>query len=339
MNLRESLIPTNSRRGSLVRASGARILRPAQRLRERLRHQGVDKETSDEERKLKQSWAGHAPDMLDRYLVTGYQDPRINAQSILARHFFVAKLFGSEFDTLMAEELAFCVEMNEAVRRRAAELGVQMGVFLDPEKYAAVQQVSDVIADRVATFQERWRAALAARTAEPISVLEFACGSANDYRALVDYGLADYIDYTGVDLNEKNIHNAKERFPHVNFEVASILQLPYADRGFDYVLAFDIFEHLSLSSFERALGEAMRTSGKGLVLSFFIMSDAPEHTERPKRNYHWNELSAPTVADFLRTRYSSVQVTHIPTLLREKFGYAHSYNKKAYTIIAEGPRR
>src|ERR1700759_3721973 len=63
-----------------------------------------------EEAKLRGVWAGYRQDMLERYLVSGYQDPRINAQSILARHTLVRALFGDDFEPLMREELAFAVE-------------------------------------------------------------------------------------------------------------------------------------------------------------------------------------------------------------------------------------
>jgi ubiquinone/menaquinone biosynthesis C-methylase UbiE len=297
-----------------------------------------DEATRAEEKKLRKSWAKFTPDVLEEYLVTGYQNPRINAQSILARHFFVRHLFGSEFDELMKEELEFCVDANEAIRQRARELGVEMGAFTDPGKRAAVQRVCEVIADRERTFERRWQEALAGKAAtKPISVLEFACGSANDYRSFADYGLARFLRYTGVDLNELNIANAKRRFPGVKFEVGSILSLPYRDGAFEYVLAFDIFEHLSLSAMDDAMDEAIRLAGKGLVLGFFIMISAPEHNERPRAKYHWNELSAGKIEEKLRKRFAEVQVIHLQSFLKENYGFARYYNKKAYTIIAQSP--
>jgi ubiquinone/menaquinone biosynthesis C-methylase UbiE len=294
--------------------------------------------TADEVGKLKKSWAKYSPETLEDYLVSGYQNPRINAQSILARDFFVHQLFGAEFDELMQEELRFSVESNEAIRLRAKELGVTMGAFADPEKRAAVEQASAVIADREQVFEGRWNTALRGRSATPISVLELACGSANDYRSFANYGIAPFLDYTGVDLNETNIANATRRFPGVKFEVGSILELPYQDRSFDYVLAFDIFEHLSIASMEKAMAEATRLARKGLVLAFFIMVDAPDHNERPRGDYHWNELSASKIADKLRETFTDVQVTHLPTFLKQEYGYNHYYNKKAWTIIAQDRR-
>ena len=332
MGIVDSLAPAGSRRRAVVGRPARGLVRYVSKLNAGARQPAA---AHDEERKLKQSWAAYSPETLEAYLVSGYQNPRINAQSIIARHFFVRQLFGSEFDELMQEELRFCVETNEAIRRRAADIGVTMGVFTDPDKRAAVERVCAVIADREQVFERKWRDALAAKSAEPISVLELACGSANDYRSLANYGIARFLDYTGVDLNEKNIANAKARFSGVDFEVGSILDLPYDDGSFDYVLAFDIFEHLSLAAMEQAMSEAIRLARKGLVLAFFIMTDAPQHNQRTKRSYHWNELSASKIEEMLRSAFPYTQSRHIPTFLKQNFDYGHYYNKKAYTIFAQ----
>ena len=332
MGIVDSLAPAGSRRRAVVGGPARELVRYVSKLNLGARQPAA---AHDEESKLKQSWAAYSPETLDAYLVSGYQNPRINPQSIIARHFFVRQLFGSEFDDLMQEELRFCVESNEALRQRAAEMGVTMGVFTNPDKRAAVERVCAVIADREQIFERRWREALAAKSAEPISVLELACGSANDYRSLASYGIARFLDYTGVDLNDKNIANAKARFASVDFEVGSILDLPYDDRSFDYVLAFDIFEHLSLPAMEQAMSEAVRLARRGLVFAFFIMTDAQEHNQRLKRSYHWNELSASKIEEMLRAEFPHTQSRHIPTFLKQNFDYGHYYNKKAYTVVAE----
>ena len=72
-----------------------------------------------EETKLRRAWAGYRQDMLGHYLVSG------------------------------REELAWVVELNDAIRVRAVELGVTMRVTLKPDRYADVQRVTEVIADRV----------------------------------------------------------------------------------------------------------------------------------------------------------------------------------------------
>lgn len=283
-----------------------------------------------------QTWSLGDADMLDRYLVSGYQNPRINVQSILIRHFLISKLFGSDLEQLAEEEVRFAVVLNELLRQRALALGVTMGSFLNPAKHAAVRRVDQVIAERQTEFEERWRAELADRTLKSIRVLEFACGSANDFRAFVGYGLAGHLDYVGVDLTSKNIENALRRFPHAQFQVGNILDLPYADASFDFVIASDIFEHLAQQEMERALDEACRIARRGVLLTFFNMSDAPEHMVQRRRAYHWNRLSRPRIETQLRRRFSSLITIPVAAWLQERFDYPHSYNAHAYTIIAEG---
>ncbi|MQA01405.1 MAG: methyltransferase domain-containing protein [Streptosporangiales bacterium] len=286
-----------------------------------------------ENRTLKESWADKDPNALENYLVSGFQNPQVNAQSIIARHHLIRQLFGNRYEDLMRAELEHCVEATKALRRRAKELDVRMGSFLKDHKRAGVLEVSEVIADWQDTYEKEWAAALADRKAKPLSVLEFACGSANDYRYFDSYGIARFLDYTGVDLNDKNVANARRRFPTVNFEVGSVLHLPHKSRSFDYVVAFDIFEHLSLEAMEQAVREACRLAKKGMVLTFFSMVDEPEHMVRPRRKYFWNRLSMPKVRELVGESFASIEVMKIRDLMNDEFGFPYSYNKNAWTFI------
>lgn len=283
---------------------------------------------------LRRTWSLGSSEMLDAYLVSGYQNPRLNVQSILLRHALIRHLFGLQFEELMNEELRFATTLNDALRVRASELGVTMGSYLDPERYAGVQRVEEAIAPMEREFESRWRTALAARDVAPISVLELACGSANDYRAFDAYGLAPYLDYLGVDLTAKNIANARRRFPAVRFEVGDILDLPHPDGSFDLVIASDIFEHLSPHALERALDEVARLSRRGAVLNFFNMGEQPEHDVERRRAYYWNRLSRPLIAARLGRTFRSLNVIPIGTWLLDRYSYAHTYNANAYTIQA-----
>ncbi len=84
------------------------------------------------------AWASKTPDKLRNYLVSGTQDPRINIQSILTRHFLIRALFGSRFDPLQEQELRHAVQLN-------------------PDRVNE-QPVSE---ERKNEYQGRWRAALA----------------------------------------------------------------------------------------------------------------------------------------------------------------------------------
>jgi SAM-dependent methyltransferase len=329
----KAMLPAGSRRRAAAAGTVNRLWPAPQR-----RPTAAPPRLRTEEAKLRGVWAGYREDMLERYLVSGYQDPRINAQSILARHTLVRALFGSEFDSLMREELAWAIELNEAIRVRAAELGVRIRPTLNPDRYADVQRVTEVIADRVPEFGKRWQDALADRQVARLSVLEFACGSANDYRAFADYGIARFLDYTGVDLNETNIANARRRFPDVKFRVGSVLSLPQPDRSVDYVIGFDIMEHLSLPAMQSAMGAAVRICRRGVCFAFFRMDEVPEHVDKPRGNYHFNLLSAPQVRQDMARRFGTVQLIRIADMLKDNFGYAHSYNRRAYSLLTEKPK-
>jgi ubiquinone/menaquinone biosynthesis C-methylase UbiE len=328
-------------RGSRRRATVARAVRRASsvivetRNRVRLPKEGMPRE----EAKLRGVWSRYDPEILEVYLVSGYQDPRLNAQSILARHTLVRAIFGPRFDELMREELAHAAELNDAIRLRAKELGVPLTATMNRERLAVVRQVMEVIADRVDVFADRWCTALASEQAPRLRVLEFACGSANDYRSFVDYGIARFLDYTGIDLNETNIANAKRRFPDVDFCVASILSLTEPDASVDYVIGFDILEHLSLQAMDTALTTAVRMARRGLYFAFFRMDEVAEHQEEPRGEYHYNLLSAPVMRRYLQERYTQVQLIHIASMFKQEYGfaYSHEYNRRAYSLIAEGP--
>jgi SAM-dependent methyltransferase len=288
-----------------------------------------------EERLLRWTWATQPADSLDEYLVVGWQNPRINVQSILIRHELIRRLFGDDEGDreAMRAELALAVELNEAVRLEAQLTGTTVKAFFNPRRLDRIREVGRVIADREIRYRDHWRALLATRTAERLSVLELACGSANDYRAFADYGLAPFLDYTGIDLNPKNIANARRRFPDVRFNVGSALDIEQADGSVDVVLASDLLEHLPLASVDRVIAEASRVARSAVILSFFNMAEIPEHLDRPVAAYHWNRLSRARIEAALAAHFPRVRVTPIHAWLQQEFGYDRTYNKYAFTIV------
>ncbi len=71
-----------------------------------------------ETKKLVQSWARHEPGMLRDYLVSGVEDPRLNLQSILTRHFLVRGLAAEPPAQLIEQEVRFSAAMNLLVQMR-----------------------------------------------------------------------------------------------------------------------------------------------------------------------------------------------------------------------------
>ena len=65
-----------------------------------------------ESEKLARSWAQHDAGLLRDYLVAGVEDPRLNLQSVLSRHFLARALTGERFSALMEQEYRFAAAMN-----------------------------------------------------------------------------------------------------------------------------------------------------------------------------------------------------------------------------------
>jgi ubiquinone/menaquinone biosynthesis C-methylase UbiE len=188
------------------------------------------------------------------------------------------------------------------------------------------------------TFLGLWRQALAASSQgiaaarQKISVLEPACGSANDYRFLDAYGIAPWLDYTGIDLCSKNIENALALFPNTRFEVGNAFCLAAPDNAFDLVFVHDLFEHFSITGLETAVSELCRITRWGMCVGFFNMDEIPEHLVRPLDEYHWNTLSMARMKELFLQHGFTAQVLHVGTFLRQRAGYGQTHNPNAYTF-------
>ena len=66
----------------------------------------------EDNRRLNAAWQRHDAAFLDTYLVRGVEDPRINIQSILTRHFLIGELFAQRYAVIMDHELYFALTVN-----------------------------------------------------------------------------------------------------------------------------------------------------------------------------------------------------------------------------------
>jgi ubiquinone/menaquinone biosynthesis C-methylase UbiE len=333
--------------------------------------------------KLERSWMRHDSDKLRHYLVAGVEDPRINAQSILSRHFLLQASCGENLQKLMDQEHRFGAVMNwllkllrysseteelaavlYALRRGAdnaegieiplcilqsfASLPVVACGFHVPNYIESLLEHSTLVSGKLQvhpasldTFQGLWNAALEQHlaAAKPVAssparptVLEPACGSANDYRFLDAYGLTRVLHYSGMDLCEKNVLNARALFPGAHFACGNAFALPFPDKSFDLCFVHDLFEHLSPEGMEQAIVEICRVAREGICVGFFNMHEIPEHKVVPDEDYYWNDLS------LVRTRESFAQlgfrgqVIHVGTFLRDRVGCVETHNPNAYTF-------
>jgi len=317
---------------------------------------------------LIRSWMRHDRVTLCDYLVVDVEDPRINMQSILTRHFLIKRLFGERFDELMEHELRFSMVINWLLRLlkkqvNASQLQAVLGTLLAEEDNAEGLEIPSYISETfstlrlpnyicdllnwtpvetteapvpeylMSTFQRIWQEVLVGEQSQHISVLEPACGSANDYRFIEAFGIARLVDYTGFDLCEKNIRNAKQMFTNIRFKVDNALEINEENNAFDYCFVHDLFEHLSIEAMEVAISEICRVTRQGICIGFFNMHNGNQHIVKVIGDYHWNKLSMGKTKAIFERHASVVEVIHIDKFLTSKFGCIDTHNKGAYTFV------
>ena len=340
--------------------------------------------------KLVRSWAQHDPSWLGSYLVAGVEDPRVNVQSILTRHFLIRELSGDSYNDLMTQEYRFAAALNWLLKlgrpipdaqemasilfalKRGADNaeGMELPLFLVqtfanlpcvandcsiPNYIEAFLSLQGLPPDWLKTaqpilntFQGLWRQTLSTelcvlppstpglfQRSDPethASLLEPACGSANDYRFLAAYGIAPWFDYTGFDLCAKNIENARALFPLIRFEPGNVFDMKAPDKSYDLCILHDLLEHFSLEGMHTAVEEICRVTRRGICLGFFQMDEIRDHVVRPTEDYYWNLLSMRKMRELFTQRGFTAQVIHIGTFLDHQVGCEETHNPNAYTF-------
>jgi len=272
----------------------------------------VEKWLREETAALVDAWAPKGKDELRVYLVQGLQDPRISIQKILVRHFLTNALWPDRFRRPMLAELKHAVRCNLELSagRRPREL--------DLNAFAAV-----------------WRSALEPLPRRKASMLEVACGSANDYRFWAAYGLAPHLEYTGIDLNARNIENAREMFPDVRFEVGNVFELVAGGGTFDYVYVSDLFEHLSFQAIEVAVEQVSSVARRAVIVNFFEVFDGLGHhvyRRVPSRRYYWHTLSLPKMAHLFERRARHVRTLPMVDYLSREAGFSPYHARRAMLL-------
>ena len=326
----------------------------------------------------------HDAGMLRDYLVGGVEDPRLNVQSVLSRHFLTRALTGDRFSALMEKEIRFAAAMNwltglagrlsdteelglvlyalrcgadnaEGIEIPAfivqifAALPTAAGSLSVPNYIESFLSGTQLVSGQASppepslnTFRDLWCQALAAEASplqpstinsQPLTVLEPACGSANDYRFLDAYGLARLARYTGFDLCARNIENAHGLFPDASFTIGNVFEITAPDKAFDLCFVHDLFEHLSLEGSQAAVKEVCRVTRRGICAGFFNMDEIGDHEVRPVDDYHWNRLSMRRMRELFAGCGFEAHVVHIGTFLRRQIGCEQTHNPNAYTFL------
>ncbi len=329
---------------------------------------------SAETSELRQSWGIHSQEFLNSYLVQDVEDPRINIQSVLSRHFLIRQLFHDyDCDHHMEHELRYALTANWLLELRKSpirqhEINDQINEILETlmddnstnsvdvpkflndtfRQLSFPNYVSDLLSWMpqgdceekmpdylLNTFQEIWAQTLEPEKVRPISVIEPACGSANDYRFFCSFGVAPFLRYTGFDLSEKNICNSKAMCPSADFRVGNVFDISAGDKVYEYCFVHDLLEHLSAEGIERAVGEICRVTSKKICIHFFNMDNSDEHKIQKMGNYYWNRLSKRQLLETFGNTVEKIEMIHIDTFLKDAFSYPNTHNKHAWTWIID----
>jgi SAM-dependent methyltransferase len=316
---------------------------------------------TEEGQRLSQHWNALGSEALDSYLIQEVEHPAYNPQSVLMRSFLINRLWAHQHESLVEAELyysacaSYCLlafregrlpQLCLALAENSADLPefLQQSSRLQYAAYFSVPTLFEQLASCLShgfdgftsPFPEMWMQRLSGQVSERLRVVELGCGSANDFRAWSDCGLARWLSYTGVDVSSENINNAQARFPAEHFMVDDVCQLDLQSSDYDLVVAFDLYEHLSPSALLDALSETRRVTRGECWLSLFNASVTPSHAFRPVDEYHWNLLSIPElVADFTQQGFHC-EAYAVAEIFESRFpGYRH-YNPRAF-ILAAGP--
>ncbi|MFT4547424.1 MAG: SAM-dependent methyltransferase [Verrucomicrobiales bacterium] len=317
---------------------------------------------NNENESLRGSWERHEAAELDSYMIADVEDPRIHCQSILTRALIADSIWPGEFTDLIDAEQRFGLVMTwilqqfksgtapadlyEAVVQRDCPAFVTETHYWLPQQETVRDYITLSLQNHEAklpdialeTFSDLWRGALADRQVDPpLKILEAACGSANDYRFVHEFGFAPFIDYTGFDISPKNIDNARRRFAseaRADFFVGSAFGTDLPDAAFDFVYTHDLFEHLSPDGIEAAFKELLRVTGKQAWFHFFNLStSAGEHDIVPVDAYHWNLLSLEKLKSLIPDGFAAVEVIDIPEYMNAQFACPDYYNREAVTLL------
>ena len=306
-------------------------------------------------------WSGLGSEFLDSYLIQSFENPSINPQSVLMRSFLVDHLFPNRFNETINQEIyysacaCYALLANQEGWFRELYNIVQSEIhhpnipkFLQPDfiyqksRRFSVKSLFNEIGKCLTVgfehidspFRKIWLSHLKRHFKCGAKVLELGCGSANDYRYWSSYGIASFINYTGMDISPINIRNARKRHPHENFRTADACNTGYADESFDIVVAFDLIEHLSPDKMQTVLAEASRISRNEIWISCFNAGTFPLHEFKADGTYYRNRLSVGEIAKQLAINNFKTEWISIKNEYTSLFPGYRQYNENAAIIVA-----
>jgi ubiquinone/menaquinone biosynthesis C-methylase UbiE len=182
-------------------------------------------------------------------------------------------------------------------------------------------------------FSQRWK------PGERISIVDLATGSADIPRAILKWANRRGFDVhvVGVDRHPIISHEALDRHHESRLTIvrADALDLPFADRSFDYVITNMFTHHLDDDAVVQLLRQMDRIARRGIVMA---------DLERDRRAYRWISLftllANPMVRHDARVSVAQAFTRQEVLQLRDRagVGYAHYHPHFAYRFVLAGEK-
>jgi len=140
------------------------------------------------------------------------------------------------------------------------------------------------------------------------SVLDFSCGTCEDYPYLSSLGLR----YRGVDVTPGMLEMAREKYPIVDVSLDDIFSSKFADREHPWVVNSAVLPHLPLEPTKdnpeacvpQAIRELWRITGGCLTVRLFAVDRYPEDDTRRLNGFIYNSLRQRTWLDLFKANLS-----------------------------------
>ena len=107
------------------------------------------------------------------------------------------------------------------------------------------------------------------------NVLDVGCASGGFYNIMQSF--EPHIEYTGIDLSEKAVELAMERYPEARFMVTEGFRLPFQDNEFDIVHCTSVFNNEP--NYQEMLEEMYRVSNRFVLVDIRLLKDLGSQLE------------------------------------------------------------
>ena len=106
-------------------------------------------------------------------------------------------------------------------------------------------------------------------------VLDVGCASGGFYNIMRSF--EPHIEYTGIDLSDKAVELATERYPEARFMVTTGFRLPFENNDFDIVHCTSVFNNEP--NYQEMLAEMYRVSNRFVLVDIRLLKDLGKQLE------------------------------------------------------------